>query len=155
MGDETVHAPLAAPNVADIAAPATKQTDMDSPFNRCVSDPFHGDPSAPWRSSLGVKHLPPRGRTLCNSFAAKELLRRETRRIAGSRHLHDSVFGASCGHGRRTGSLFEYPRLSARFEDARATYDGLADVVLSPGFSCKQRRDPEHLRGCFDRVRAR
>ena len=30
----------------------------------------------------------------------------------------------------------------ARFEDARATYDGLADVVLSPGFSCKQRRDP-------------
>jgi len=29
-----VHAPLAAPNVADIAAPATKQTDMDSPFNR-------------------------------------------------------------------------------------------------------------------------
>mmetsp|Transcript_15770 Transcript_15770/g.66446 ORF Transcript_15770/g.66446 Transcript_15770/m.66446 type:complete len:168 (-) Transcript_15770:667-1170(-) len=34
MGAEPVHAPLAAPNVADIAAPATKQTDMDSPFNR-------------------------------------------------------------------------------------------------------------------------
>jgi hypothetical protein len=58
MGAEPVHAPLAAANVADIAAPATKQTNMDSPFNRCVSDPFHGDPSAPWRSSLGVKHLP-------------------------------------------------------------------------------------------------
>ena len=43
MGAEPVHAPLAAVNVADIAAPATKQTDMDSPFNRCVFDPFYGD----------------------------------------------------------------------------------------------------------------
>ena len=58
MGAEPVHAPLAAVNVADIAAPATKQTDMDSPFNRCVSDPFYGDPSAPRRSYWGAKHLP-------------------------------------------------------------------------------------------------
>ena len=43
MGAELVHAPLAAVNVTDIAAPATKQTDMDSPFNRCVFDPFYGD----------------------------------------------------------------------------------------------------------------
>jgi hypothetical protein len=41
MGAEPVHVPLVAVNVADMISSATKQTIMDSPFNRFVRGLFH------------------------------------------------------------------------------------------------------------------
>jgi hypothetical protein len=104
---------------------------------------------------VALEAYAPRGRTLCNSFAAKELLTRETCRIDAFRCLHDGVSGVPSDRKRRTHPLVDIPRVFARFEVPEATHTARTDLVLSPGFSSKQRRDPEHLRGCSVRVCAR